>query len=142
MIVQANTDGALALPITEEQRIVELSPGYNQIDDLDWSKVRKHALSRIKNGVIVEMVKRCAKKDIPEDVPEALILPDEKDTDKLNIPAALSDIDNRGNRVTNVIQGTYHLPTLEGWLNSESRSDVRATIMQQINGVKDGTIKG
>ena len=142
MIVQANTDGALALPITEEQRIVELSPGYNEIDNSDWAKVRKNALSRIKSGVIVEMVKRCAKKDIPADLPEALILPDEKDTDKLNIPSELSDIDNRGNRVTKVIQGTYHLPTLKGWLDTDGRSDIRATIMQQISGVQKGTIKG
>lgn len=143
MIVKTNTDGALALPIVEENTTVELSPGWNDIPDDIWAKVRRHAVRRIKTGVVVEQTKTVAKKDVPATLPEALKdIPDDKDTDKVKIPVAFSDIGNQNNKAVNIIKETFHMPTLKKWFEEDSRSDIRAVLLKQIDGIEKGTIKG
>jgi len=142
MIIKTNTSGALAVPIVEQNRSVELSPGWNDIDNNDWALARKNVSRRIKSGEVVEQTKTVSLKDIPVDIPDTLRLPDEKDTGKYQIPVAISEIGNQNNKVINIIKETYHIPTLKKWLQIEStRSDVRTAIMQQIDNVNSGTIK-
>jgi len=143
MIVKTNTDGALAFPVTDEHTTLELSPGWNDIPNERWAKVRKHAESRIESGIVVEQTKAVAKKDIPADLPEELSnIPDDKDVEKFKIPVDFSDIGNQNNKVVSIVKETFHMPTLKKWLEEDSRSDIRAAILKQIDGVEKGTIKG
>jgi hypothetical protein len=143
MIVKTNTDGALAFPVSGENRTIELSPGWNEVDNVDWAKTRKNALRKIKSGKVAELFKTVAKKDIPADLPEGLRdIPDDKDADKFQIPVTIADLGNQNNRVVNMIKETFHIPTLNKWLEQDSRSDIRATIMKQLDGIEKGTIKG
>lgn len=93
-------------------------------------------------GVLKEEWIKVDAGNVTKDFPLVIESDDAKETTKRRVPCRLKDIDRKGQRLQRVIKGTYHIPTLEKWLDEELRQDARLDIQHQIKGVNEGTIKG
>lgn len=130
MLVKWNEDRIKAIPKNDGMGMVILAPGYNDILDTNWAKCRDRVLDRIAKADIVEEWTRIPPEQ-KEDYPIT-----QMDSKILYAPAKLSDI-NRP-RVMEVIKETYHVPTLNKWLDDDLRQDVRLMIMKQLVVVDKG----
>lgn len=155
MIVKSDADGFVGIPTDGISEAIDLAPGYNDIPNEKWAAGRKNARRLIENGSIVEEwvkvpaddVEKAGKKDGEIEYigfPKELVLKsdDGKETTKRLVPATLADIDRKGNKVINIVKGTFHIPTLKKWYENELRADVRVELQKQIAGVESGDIKG
>lgn len=155
MIVKSDADGFVGIPMVGSNQAIDLAPGYNEIPNEQWALARKNALRRIDDGKITEEfikvpVTDVIKMDKDGKVEEYLKFPkelvlesdDPKETAKRLVPATLADIDRKGNKVINIVKGTFHIPTLKKWYEEEPRLDVRVELQKQIAGVESGEIKG
>jgi hypothetical protein len=142
MIIKSTYTGALGVPCKDSTQVVDLSPGYNYIANDVWAKARPNAIRIIEAGSIVEEFVKADVKDISEKIPKELQLDVDKEPTKKMIPAELSDIDRKQNKVFNVVKETYHIPTLTYFNDTELRQDVRLELMKQLDGIEKGTIKG
>jgi hypothetical protein len=122
-------------------KVVDLCPGYSEVDDVLWSKARVHALEKIEKGIIKEEWVKVVR----EDAKKAVLMldsEDTKETTKCRIPAKISDITRTGKKINEVVKGTFHIPTLEKWFGEELRADVRIELQEQIRLVNSGELKG
>ena len=155
MIIKSDADGFVGVPIVGENNAIDLAPGYNEIPNEQWARARKNAHRLIDAGKLVEEfvkvpvtdVEKAGKKEGEIEYigfPKELILPsdDPKETAKRLVPATLADIDRKGQKVINIVKGTFHIPTLKKWYEEELRQDVRVELQKQIAGVESGEIKG
>lgn len=155
MIVKSDADGFVGVPMAGSNQAIDIAPGYNDIPNEQWAVARKNALRRINAGNITEEWAKVPVADVIKmdkdgkvesyiGFPEELILESEdgKETSKRRVPATLADIDRKGNKVINIVKGTFHIPTLNKWYNEELRADVRVELQKQIAGVESGEIKG
>lgn len=137
MIVFSNGTGAKVIPYIAHDQVDEhnkraivadmavLAPGYNDIEDELWAKVRENAKREIENGNIVE---EWVKPEKSKDGKEAVLSTEIGGVQM--VPAILDDI--KRPRVLEVIKGTLHIPSLKKWLEIELRQDVRLEIMKQL----------
>ena len=155
MIVKSDAFGSVCIPMVGTTESLELVPGYNDIPNDKYVKVRKNAMRRIGAGKLTEEwikvpaddVEKAGKKEGEVEYigfPKELILKsdDAKETTKRLVPATLADIDRKGQKVINIVKGTFHIPTLKKWYEEELRQDVRVELQKQISGVESGEIKG
>ena len=105
---------------------VVLAPGYNEIPDEDWALARDTAKQDIENKRIVEEWVKAEKSKAGEE-PK---LSTEIDGNTM-VPAQLKDI-NRP-KVIDVVTDTYHVPTLQSWLDTDMRQDVRLELVKRID---------
>ena len=148
MIVKNETDHFIGIPVITEVgkdhvygEPVDLPPGYKEIPDEMWKLARKQVMDRINLGTIKE---EFFKVDFAEAEKYSIVLESENGTEKSKrlVPAKLSDLDRKGNKVINVVKETFDLGTLNKWYEIELRQDVRVEIQRQIDGINNGTIKG
>ena len=155
MIINSTADGFIGIPMTGTGRAIDIAPGYNEIPNEQWALARKNAMRRIGAGKLTEEwikvpaddVEKAGKKEGEIEYigfPKELILKsdDAKETTKRLVPATLADIDRKGQKVINIVKGTFHIPTLKKWYEEELRQDVRVELQKQISGVESGEIKG
>jgi len=155
MIVNSTADGFIGIPMTGTGRAIDIAPGYNEVPNEQWAAARKNAQRRIDAGKLTEEWTKVPAADVvkqdkdAEDIefigfPKELIRPsdDAKETTKRLVPASLADIDRKGQKVINIVKGTFHIPTLKKWYDEELRQDVRVELQKQISGVESGEIKG
>jgi hypothetical protein len=125
-------DGAKVIPRLDASRDivgdVVLAPGWNQVADEEWMQARETAKPDIENGRIVEEWVKAEKSKAGA---EPLISTELDGV--LFVPAALKDI-NRP-KVIDVVKATYHVPTLQNWLDAELRQDVRLEIYNRIDSI-------
>lgn len=146
MIVQNKNRGAIGIPIKgfEQSLFVDLPPGYTEVADENWCDARGYVLDKIEKGVIVEEFQKVDKAEADK---YAFAIPsdDARESARMRVPAKLKDCDRKGNRVFEIVRGTYDLKCLDAWLNGsdpEGRQDVRLEIEKQVKGINDGSIKG
>lgn len=145
MIVKSDAFGSVCIPFGSSAESVELVPGYNDIPNDLWVFARANAKRRMDSGKISEeWTKVPAEEAAKLKLPEGLIIAsdDAKEATKRLVPATLADIDRKGNKVLNIVKGTFHILTLNKWYNEELRADVRVELQKQIAGVESGEIKG
>lgn len=155
MIVKSDADGFVGIPMVDGNGAIDLAPGYNDIPNDKWAKARKNAQRSIDAGKLTEewikvpadTVEKAGKKEGEVEYigfPKELVRPsdDAKETTKRLVPATLADIDRKGQKVINIVKGTFHIPTLKKWYEEELRQDVRVELQKQISGVESGEIKG
>jgi hypothetical protein len=142
LILNLQTDHHYGVPcVGEGNSCVDVVPGYSEIDDKTWASCRKNALRLIASGRLKE---EWIKVDTKESEGKLIVIEteDTKETSKRLIPATLTDIDRKQNKVINVVKGCFHPATLNKWYAEELRQDVRVEIQKQIEGIDKGTIKG
>lgn len=142
MIITNEKDGTLSVPCTDGLNYVIIPPATSEIDDALWASARSNAMRFIDAGVLKEEWIKVDAGNVTKDFPLVIESDDVKETTKRRVPCRLKDIDRKGQRLQRVIKGTYHIPTLEKWLDEELRQDARLDIQHQIKGVNEGTIKG
>jgi hypothetical protein len=125
MVVKWDQARIKVIPKNDGIGSVILAPGYNEVEDANWNKARWSVMKQIQDGVIVEEWTKIS----PEQAENFALLI--KDGNVLMAPAKLKDI-NRPRVITEVVKQTYHIPTLERWLDEELRMDVRLAIMKQL----------
>jgi len=148
MIIQNTGRNFLGIPtiIKEEKNCItgepiDLPPGYTEVDDAAWAIARTDSVLRlIASGRIKE---EWVKRDLTETKDCTLVIPSDKETEttKRLVPAKLSDIDRKGNKIIEVVKHTYDLKTLRNWYATELRQDVRVELQTQIKNVEEGVIK-
>ncbi len=124
MIIHWAKDHLKVVPKSDGMGSVILYPGYTDIEDTNWVKARDRILDRITAGDITEEWAKIS----PEQKADFAITKEEGK--QYFAPAKLADI-NRP-RVKSVIEDTYHIATLDKWLENETRQDVRLSIMKQL----------
>ncbi len=141
MILTSKKDGVVTIPLKNGVDFVVLVPSTSEVDDVLWAEARNTAKNFIDAGVITE---EWVKVDVAgtENMPLVLESDDKKETTKRLVPARLSDIDRRNQKIQKVVASTYHMPTLLAWDATELRADVRLDIRRQIEAVESGKIKG
>ena len=142
-LVKLNKDGPLAVPVIEREyddkgnakvisaspdNLVHLVPGWNDIDDAVWEKIKPDIADRMKTpetGVAqIEIITMQQKSD-----------PDGDGKVKVTIvPKPFLKLDSV--TACEVVKGTFRKKTLDAWLESDGRSDVRASIMNQLESLK------
>lgn len=124
MIVFWSGDGIKVIPKSDGLGSVILAPGYNQVLTANWVHARPRVLKQIDAGIIVEEWV----KTTPEQAKNfALTIEDGKNT---MAPAEFADL-NRP-RALEVLKKTYHVQTLNTWLDAELRGDIRIAILKQL----------
>ena len=111
---------------------VVLAPGFNEVADEEWALARVTAKDDITKARIREEWVKAEKSKAGEEPKIAT----EIDGVQM-VPAQLKDI-NRP-RVIQVVKETYHVPTLQKWIDSEMRQDVR---LELYNRIEEITKKG
>lgn len=141
MILTSTKDGCLGIPCKGISEVVNIVPGSSEIDDKFWVLARDNAKRLIDSGVITEEWKKV---EIGEsrDLPLVLETGVASENNKRLIPSKITDIDRKGQGIFKIVKGTYHIPSLEKWLDEDSREDVRIAMHKQLEGVKSGDIKG
>jgi len=124
MIIHWNKDHIKVVPKADGMGSVILYPGYTEIEDANWAKARGRVMDRIEQGDITEEWSKIA----PEQKADFAIIKEEGK--QYLAPAKLTDI-NRP-RVKLVVEDTFHIGTLNKWLENETRQDVRLSIMKQL----------
>ena len=130
MIVQWTNDNAKVIPRLDGNLAivgnVVLAPGFNDVPDVEWMEARDTAKRDIDTGRITEewvkaeKVKGSAEPLLSREVDGVVM-----------VPAVLKDI-NRP-RVIDLVKNTYHVPTLNKWIDEELRQDVRREIMRRLD---------
>lgn len=147
MIVKSDKSGCLGIPLESADKAVteciSLVPGYNEIPDTIWVRCRKNALGLIELGILTEQWVKIDAEDAKGYL-ESLVLPSDigTETKKRLVPAKFADVDRKGQKVSKIVLGTFDVPTLQTWLDTDLRQDVRLELMKQIDGINKGTIKG
>lgn len=131
MIVKWAQERIKVIPKTDNMGSVILAPGYNEVEDSNWKFARPRVMNQIEKGDIVE---EWVKVNFEQVADYAITIKDEKSNNLA--PAKLKDI-NRP-RVKDVVKATYHIPTLERWLDEELRQDVRIEILRQLSEIDRG----
>ena len=142
MIITSKGTGCIGVPCKgDTTEIAHIVPGVSELDDRLWGLARHNARRLIAEETIVE---EWIKIDRANAEGNVLVIdsPDEREKAKVLVPAKLSDVDRKGQKVFTLVKGTYHLPTLKKWYEEELRADVRVEINKQITGVESGDIKG
>lgn len=142
MIVTSKGTGCIGVPCQgNTTEIVNIVPGVSELDDKLWGMARHTARRMLEDGTLSE---EWIKIDRAGAEGNVLVIdsPDEREKARVLVPAKLSDIDRKGQKVFTLVKGTYHLPTLKKWYEEELRADVRVEINKQITGVESGDIKG
>lgn len=136
MILLWTGDGAKVIPRVEKEidkdspkaiivGDVVLAPGYNFVPDADWAQARDTAKADIDKARIVE---EWVKAEKSKDAAKPLISTEIEG--ELMVPATLGDI--KRPTVIKVVKETYHVPTLQKWIDEELRQDVRLEIYNRI----------
>lgn len=125
MLVKWDVDCIKVIPTIENSASVILVPGYNEVNDANWKYARGRVLKEIETGRIVE---EWVKINAEQKEDFALIITQDKG---LMAPAKLKDIQRP--RVKDVVKSTYHVTTLDRWLEEELRADVRIEILRQLS---------
>ena len=145
MIVCNKGDGCLGIQIKDSVDIINLVPGIQDVDDFLYARAIGKANRLVAGGIITEEWVKDDVDNIKKDkYPAELILecPDAKDKDKRMIPAKITNIDRRsGDKITQLIKGCFHVPTLEKWAQEEIRADVRLEILQQKANIENDNVK-
>lgn len=131
MIVKWAQERIKVIPKTDNMGSVILAPGYNEVEDSNWKFARPRVMRQIESGDIVE---EWVKVNFEQVADYAITIKDEKSNNLA--PAKLKDI-NRP-KVKDVVKSTYHIPTLERWLDEELRQDVRIEILRQLSEIDRG----
>lgn len=153
MIVYNARDGFLSIPLKgfERSRFIDLPPGYSEVSDYDWALARGFVEDKIASGALIEEWKKIDKIELDKDKGksfEEMLYPinvpsdDVKDSARTRVPAKITDLDHKGQRIDNVVAKTFHLDTLRAWLVVEDRAEVKSAMQKQIDGIEKGDIKG
>ena len=146
MIVTIKTNGCIGVPIVGTTVMINLVPGVQDISDALYAQAYGTAKRLVAGGQITEeWVKEDAVNIKKDDYPSELVqdCPDAKDKDRKMIPAKTMNIDRRsGDKLSQLIKGCFHLPTLEKWEKEELRADIRLEILQQRTSLEEDKIKG
>lgn len=144
MLVNWTRDNIKGIPLHEEVRNVILAPGYNDIDDKDWVRVRMHVRDQIDNGIIKELWTKVEKGELSD---KNVIVADENfdiiaDLSSITpkqtvyIPSTLRDISQKQKAIETVLK-TYRKETLTKWNGIENRDEVTRAINYQILWIDD-----
>jgi hypothetical protein len=125
MLVKWDVNCIKVIPTVEDASSVILVPGYNEVVDAKWQYARPRVMKEIESGKIVE---EWTKINAEQKADFALVITQDKG---LMAPAKLKDIQRP--RVKDVVKSTYHIATLERWLEEELRADVRIEILRQLS---------
>lgn len=121
--------GVLVIPVIDGRAVVKnltLIPGWNEIDDVDWAGAKESCKENIAKGFLVEKVE-VQEIELPSDKPGP-----KKKEKKESFPG-INELE--ANEAREVVQETFNLDTLNGWLKAESRNEIRAVIHNQIETV-------
>ena len=124
MLVKWDAECIKVIPTVEDSSSVLLVPGYNEVHDSRWKYARGRVAKEIAEGKIVEEWVKISAEQVPD---FALTISMDKG---YAAPASLKDIQRP--RIMLVVKSTYHVPTLERWLEVEVRADVRVEILRQL----------
>lgn len=136
MIVNWTKSNIKGIPIVAESRNIILAPGYNDVDDLDWMKVRSHVIDQIEAKIIDEEWIRVKKEEaLKSKVAMTLDMDPIADPAKITapevfMPATIRDFNK--NKAMNIVFKTYSKPTLERWNTIETRDEVTKAINYEI----------
>ena len=137
-LIKLNKDGPLATMIIERSEdgkvlsaspdnMVHLIPGWNEVPDDVWEKIKIDLADRMKapdGGVAQIEINTMQQRIEGEGGKQTTIV----------VPRPFSKADPI--LAKEIVQGCYRVKTLEGWLENEGRSDVRALILTQIESLK------
>lgn len=138
MILNWKRDCTKGIPDLATGRSVILTPGYNQVSNDIWKRVRPHVVDLIERKLIEEewtKVKFSEGRTSPLIMLNDELVEDGKDypaTTEVLVPATLKDM-RASTRLTAMIKETLNKPTLKEWLEIETRDEVRLAIRQQIS---------
>lgn len=128
MVVYWTEERIKVIPAEHNDGMVVLAPGYMDVPDESWVKARTVVKDDIASGRIIEEMKKISA-DQRNDF--AFSYQDEKG--QWLAPAKFVEISRA--RIKNIIEETYHVPTLNKWLDEEVRQDVRLMLMKRLSEV-------
>lgn len=121
--------GPAVVPIMKGGQIakyVTLLRGINEVSEEDWEGMRKNLKRHLKAGNI-EVVSE-----------KVEVVEEDKDGKKKKMEKVVFDLSNiTPKKAVETIKDTWNLDTLKDWLDKEGRSEVRATIANQIENVEN-----
>ena len=137
-LIKLNKDGPLATMVIERSEdgkvisaspdiMVHLVPGWNDIPDDVWEKIKPDVADRLKalDGGVAQ-IEICTMQQKIEG--------EGGKVQSIIVPRPFSKADPV--LAAEIVKGCYRMKTLEGWLENEGRSDVRALILTQIESLK------
>jgi len=136
MIVNWKKPGAGLLVIP----VVNLLPGHNDVPDDIWALGRKHCDNHLSAGNLVEIGE-----DKPVKVMEEQVNPETGKKEKVSVekivtsPLTLKKMSPQ--KAIEVVKDTYSLDTLNKWRKEETRDEIRAELLNQIELIEKGDMK-
>ena len=124
MAIIVNNESRVLI-IADGHRVVRLTPGANQLDNEQWSRVRVHVADRIgdkKDDKSITEVGVESKKGTGKDAKETFVY---KDINELGVKEA-----------SELVAKTLDVTVLKAWKKKVTREDLRAEILTQIENME------
>lgn len=141
MLVNWTKDNIKGIPLDANQTsFIVLAPGYNDVDDADWIKVRWHVIDQIEAKVLEEEWIRVKKDEATKaKIVMSLDMVPITDPNRMGpevfIPATIKDFNKT--RAISIVMKTYSKPTLDKWNEIEGRDEVTKAINYELMWIDD-----